>query len=126
MKKEKHAVIISGVSAGNINKQLAEECNQAIDGLHADVLAVKNTFFGETVTCTGLLTGVDILSAVLDYKKEHTIDELVLPCNTLKEFEDVFLCGMTLQELKSKSGIKRISVNRKGGYGFVEILSQDK
>ena len=126
LKKEKHVVIISGVSAESINKQLAEECNKLIDGLHVDVLAVKNHFFGETVTCTGLLTGVDILSAVQAYQQTKKIDELVLPCNTLKEFEDVFLCGMTLNQLKSKSGIKRISVNRKGGYGFVEILSQDK
>lgn len=124
LKKEKHSLIISGVSAEKINRELAEKCNQAIQGLHADVLAVKNHFFGETVTCTGLLTGTDILSAVLAYKQEgKTIDELVLPCNTLREFEDVFLCGMTLQELKKQSGVKNIRVNRTGGYGFVEILA---
>ena len=124
MKKEKHVVIISGVSAEKINRELVEKCNQAMQGLHADVLAVKNHFFGETVTCTGLLTGVDILAAVLAYKQAgKVIDELVLPCNTLREFEDVFLCGMTLQELKKQSGVKNIRVNRDGGYGFVEILA---
>ena len=41
----------------------------------------------------------------------------------MKEFEDVFLCGMTLDELKKKSGMENIRVNRDGGYGFVDILS---
>ena len=124
LKREKHSVIISGVSAAAINEELAKKCNQAVKGLHAHVLAVGNTFFGETVTCTGLLTGEDILSAVQAYKNAGgKIDELVLPCNTLREFEDVFLCGMTLDELKEKSGVKNIRVNHDGGYGFVDILT---
>ncbi|MBO4940143.1 MAG: DUF512 domain-containing protein, partial [Clostridia bacterium] len=127
LKRPKHVLVISGVSAESINRKLAEKCNRAIEGLRADVLAVKNRFFGETVTCTGLLTGEDILAAVLAYKEGGgVIDELVLPCNTLKEFEEVFLCGMTLEQLKVKSGVKNISVNREGGYGFVEILAKNK
>ena len=70
---------------------------------------------------------MDILAAVQEYQQSGgKIDELVLPCNTLREFEDVFLCGMTLEELKNKSGIKHIRVNRDGGYGFVEILSKER
>ena len=127
LKRPKHVLVVSGVSAESINRKLAEKCNRAIEGLRADVLAVKNRFFGETVTCTGLLTGEDILAAVLAYKEGGgVIDELVLPCNTLKEFEEVFLGGMTLEQLKVKSGVKNISVNREGGYGFVEILAKNK
>ena len=65
-----------------------------------DVLAIENDFFGKTVTCTGLLTGVDILKALQAYKNSRDFDEVILPGNTLKEFEDVFLCGMTVEELK--------------------------
>lgn len=125
LKKKKRSLIISGVSAKNINKQLAERCEKVIEGLEADVLAVENEFFGKTVTCTGLLTGQDILAAVLAYKNAGgKFDEIVLPGNTMKEFEDVFLCGMTLKELKEKSGCAAIRVNRDGGYGFVEILAK--
>jgi hypothetical protein len=46
----------------------------------------------------------------------------------MKEFEDVFLCGMTLKELEN--GLKEygvaVRVNRGGGAGLVEILSQKK
>ncbi len=124
LKKKKRSLIISGVSAESINKQLAEQCEKAIEGLTVDVLVVENEFFGKTVTCTGLLTGQDILLALLNYKKSGGVfDEIILPGNTMKEFEDVFLCGMTLKELKEKSGCSAIRVNRDGGYGFVEILA---
>jgi NifB/MoaA-like Fe-S oxidoreductase len=111
------------VSAEKINRALAEKCEQAIEGLQADVLPVVNEFFGHTVTCTGLLTGQDILQALKKYREENFFDEVILAGNVLKEFEDVFLCGMTLDGLKKELGFKNIRVNRDGGYGLVEILS---
>ncbi|MBO5736402.1 MAG: DUF512 domain-containing protein [Clostridia bacterium] len=124
LKKPKRSVIISGVSAKEVVQTVADRCNRAVDGLHAEVLAVENDFFGHTVTCTGLLTGVDILRA-LEKLRESTggFDEVLLAGNTMKEFEDVFLCGMTLDELKKKLGFKNIKINREGGYGLVEILT---
>ena len=88
---------------------------------------MENDFFGHTVTCTGLLTGVDILHA-LEKLREETggFDEVLLAGNTMKEFEDVFLCGMSLDELKKKLGFKNIKINRDGGYGLVKILTEKK
>lgn len=123
---EKRVLLISGVSAKSVNETLAEACCQAIEGLRIEVLPVTNRFFGETVTCTGLLTGEDILSALEEYKRQGgQADVAVLPCNTLREFEDVFLCGMTLAQLQKKSGIK-IRVNRDGGVGLISIISERK
>ena len=124
---KKRSLIISGVSAKAINERLAKRCEEVIDGLETVVLPVKNEFFGETVTCTGLLTGVDILRAIDGYRKDGgTFDEVILPGNTMKEFEDVFLCGTSLKALKKKLRFENIRVNRDGGYGFVDILSTDE
>ena len=124
LKKRKKSLVISGVSAEKVNRELAVSCMEKIGGLEVDVLAIVNEFFGSTVTCTGLLTGKDILAAVKEYReKGGTFDEIVLPANTLKEFEDVFLCGMTLDGLKENLGIENIRINRKGGFGLVEIFS---
>ena len=86
-------------------------------------MPVVNEFFGSTVTCTGLLTGKDVVAAVKKYQGKF--DEIVLPGNTMKEFEDVFLCGMTLDEMKKELNFTNIRINRGGGYGFVEILSTE-
>lgn len=123
---KKRVVLVSGVSAKKVNEELAKECERAIDGLKITVLPVKNEFFGETVTCTGLLTGRDICRALEEYRRTGgAFDEVILPGNVLKEFEDVFLCGTTLGELKKKLKFENIRINREGGYGFVEILSAD-
>ena len=123
LSKPKRTVIICGVSAEKINRELVKKCNQSIEGLQADVLPVVNNFFGETVTCTGLLTGQDIAKALQEYRKEKEFDEVILAGNVLKEFEDVFLCGMTLDGLKKELGFDNIRINRDGGYGFIEIIS---
>ena len=127
LKTPKRSVIISGVSAAKTLQNLADKCNKAIDGLRAEVLAIENDFFGHTVTCTGLLTGTDILRALQTFRAETgAFDEVLLAGNTMKEFEEVFLCGMTLDELKEKLGFENIKVNYDGGYGLIEILAEHK
>ena len=126
LKKPKRALLICGVSSAKLNADLVQKANESIAGLELIALPVKNAFFGETVTCTGLLTGVDMLSAIQSFQAENPttgVDEIILDGNTMKEFEEVFLCGMTLSELKEKLDFENIRVNRKGGYGLVEILS---
>ena len=127
LKKPKRSVIISGVSAAKTLQAIADKCNKAVEGLHAEVLAIENDFFGRTVTCTGLLTGTDILRGLQKLRAETgEFDEVLLASNTMKEFEEVFLCGMTLDGLKEKLGFNNIKVNYEGGYGLIEILAEHK
>lgn len=69
----------------------------APEGVEVRVQAIKNRFFGETVTVTGLLTGGDIL-AQLD---TEGADEVLL-CNvTLREAGDLFLDDMSLDDFRA-------------------------
>ncbi len=126
LREEKRSLIVCGVSAAEVNKTLAAACEKTIEGLRVDVLPVVNEFFGETVTCTGLLTGKDIVKGVQEYAKDHAFDEILLAGNVCKEFEDVFLCGMTLEEMKKQLGCNEIKINREGGYGLVALLSKNR
>ncbi len=124
LKTPKKSLMISGVSGAKANETLVKDCNQKISGLELEILPVRNEFFGETVTCTGLLTGRDIVNAVKAYQDSgNTFDELILAGNTMKEFEDVFLCGMTLNEMKGKLKFRNIRINRDGGFGLLDILT---
>ncbi len=128
LKKPKRSLLISGVSAEKINKTLCALAEEKIEGLQTEVLPVVNSFFGETVTCTGLLTGTDILHAIREYCKDptHVFDEIILAGNTMKEFEDVFLCGMTKKEFEKQLNFCCVRVNRGGGAGLVELLATNK
>ncbi len=121
LKRKKISLVVCGVSAKGIMEEITKSANEKIENLDARVLSVVNDFFGPTVTCTGLLTGRDILNALLNYKERF--DEVVLPANTMREFEEVFLDDMTLSELKRKLNFKNIRINRNGGEGYFAILS---
>ncbi len=123
LKKKKTALLVSGTSAAGVNREVGDCAESNVQGLKVEVLSVKNEFFGETVTCTGLLTGQDIVNAVL--ASGICFDELILPSNTLKEFEDIFLDGMTLKQFKKKIK-KKVYVNRTGGVGLWQIFSGEK
>ena len=124
LKTPKKSLLICGVSAAKTNRELVERCNEKIQGLQATLLPVVNDFFGETVTCTGLLTGVDVIKAVQEYtRRQGEFDEIVLAGSMFKEFEDVCLCGTTLADMKKQLGFDNIRVNRDGGAGFVRILA---
>ena len=70
--------------------------------LECDVYRVKNNFFGGQVTVSGLLTGKDLAEQLKDCILG---DELILPRTMLRSEGDLFLCGMTPQELSEKLGV---------------------
>jgi putative radical SAM enzyme (TIGR03279 family) len=67
-------------------------------GLNVSVKGVLNTFFGESVTVAGLVTGGDILAQA----KDDDTDVYVIPDNMLREFTTTFLDDTTVDELVQK------------------------
>ncbi len=66
------------------------------DGVQVAVQPIRNTFFGETVTVTGLLTGGDLKAQLQD----ADTDEILLCGNTLRNEGDLFLDDMPLSALR--------------------------
>lgn len=83
-------------------KSVAPVMRQWVDrfappGVQATVQPIRNTFFGETVTVTGLLTGGDLLAQL----KDADTDEILLCGNTLRAEGDLFLDDMPLSALRA-------------------------
>lgn len=110
--------IVTGVSATPLMHQTLQRIKQKFPKLNANVVTVKNKFFGETVTVAGLVVGGDILAQLQCEKVVG--DTLLLPRVMLRETEDVFLDGMTLQQLKEKTGKKIVVVA--DGYELCQAL----
>ena len=66
----------------------------------------------------GLITGKDLAEQLAG---QELGDELLLPDVMFRDGEDVFLCGMTLDELSEKLGVK-ITVVRVDGAEFIEQM----
>ena len=80
----KTSVLVTGVSAAKINAPLYQAIENSVDGLTIYSLPVVNEFFGSTVTCTGLLTGKDMVKSLEEFLKERSADEVIIASNTMK------------------------------------------
>ena len=123
LKRPKRTVCVCGTSAGGVMEQVCADANKVIEGLSARPLSIENDFFGHTVTCSGLLTGQDILKAIL--RERGSFDEVILPGNTLREFTEDFLDDMTVDELREKSGVSNIKICRNGGAEVAEFFAEE-
>ncbi len=65
-------------------------------GVRAIVQPIRNTFFGETITVTGLLTGGDLIAQLKGADEE----EILLCGNTLRAEGDLFLDGVSLDQVR--------------------------
>ena len=110
LKKIRRVAVITGVSACGTIEKLCGLANEAVENLQSFALPVENKFFGNMVTCTGLLTGGDIADEL--EKNKDKFDFVIIPANTLKEFEDIFLDDMTVKELSRRLKGKKIIINR--------------
>ncbi len=96
--KERHCSIATGMIAADLIKTLANAAMAKFPNLHCQVYPIKNNFFGETITVTGLLTGSD-LSAQL--REQSLGDHLILSCSMFRSprmgsaKDEVFLDDMT-------------------------------
>lgn len=113
-------LLVTGVAAAPFITKYAKKTEEYVEGLKTYVIAPVNKFFGHTITCAGLLTGGDVAEAILNFKEEY--DEVILPKNMMKETENVFLDGMTLESLRQKIG-KPVKIIEVQGNHFFNALA---
>ena len=110
--------VVTGVASYPTIKSASDKLMGFINNLEIRVFEIKNRFYGESITVSGLLTGKDIYEQLCD---KELGDELFVPENALRDGEDVFLCGMTLTELSEKLSCK-VSIGENDGYEFVRAM----
>jgi putative radical SAM enzyme (TIGR03279 family) len=83
---------------------------------------IRNDFFGELITVSGLITGQDLMAQV---KEDLHEDCVCIPSNMLRMGEDVFLDDYTLDEVESSIGVP-IRVTPSGGEGLLRAFTEAK
>ena len=103
--------------------QFAEQLMKLYPGLVVHVYAIRNDFFGETITVSGLITGQDLVIQLLEYK-ERGVDlgeTLLIPSNMLRTGEEVFLDDMTVQQVEEALEMHLTAIEP-GGQDFVDAV----
>ena len=115
LKKPKRFLMAGGTSA---HAFFAESYRQLLPyGIAIDTRAIKNRFFGESVTVGGLVTGGDLVEQL---KGEDFGRALLIPRAMLKADEELFLDGMSKSEAETALGTRIIPVAT--GEDLVEIV----
>ena len=106
---------------------LCNLCKKAEEKYGVEIVVQKiiNNFFGETITVSGLITGIDL------YEQLKNIDLgecLLLPSSMISDYtnhtenKNKFLDDMTVEELESKLNVRIVLTNGGGGQLLRDIL----
>lgn len=115
----RRVAFVTGVSAYPSMCGYARLLEKKLHGLQIDVIRIVNHYFGESVTVAGLVTAQDI---VAQYRGEH--DCVMIPRCMLKEFDTVFLDGMSVEELAEKLDQKIVIVENDGAALIDAVLGE--
>lgn len=77
-------------------REMAYQMEKKFPGLKIHVYEIRNDFFGERITVSGLITGQDLVNQL---KGRNLGGRLLIPCNMLKADEDIFLDDYTVKEV---------------------------
>lgn len=102
--------------------KILEEIRKKFPNITTHLYAIRNDFFGERITVSGLITGQDLTGQL---KGQPLGERLLLPCNMLKIGEPVFLDDFTLEEVENSLQVKT-DIVKSSGYDFVNAFIRRK
>ncbi len=111
--------IATGEASCSFITSLAAMAMKKHKKLTVDVVAVKNNFFGGSVTVSGLVTGGDIIAQL---SGRDLGDALLIPENMLRSEGDLFLDGVSLEQLSRELNTK-VTVCGRGGFSLCESMT---
>jgi len=104
LRKPKRYFLATAVSALPFLKRIAADVEKYRPGISITVGAVKNRFFGESVSVAGLLTAKDVLQAIREAKWSQKITCALLP-RAMFNYAGVTLDGYSAARLAREAGM---------------------
>ena len=96
-----HITIVTGTLIADIFRNKIVPVLNKIKNLHVDHVSIENTFYGDSVTVSGLLTGEDIIKQL---KNKNLVDEIWISHRILNDEGTYTLDNMTLNDISNELG----------------------
>ncbi|MBE5888446.1 MAG: DUF512 domain-containing protein [Lachnospiraceae bacterium] len=103
--------IATGRLAAPFIKKLADDFMAEFPGYEVEVVDIRNDFFGERITVSGLITAQDMVAQLKDKELGNAV---AIPCNMLRMGESVFLDDMTVEEVENALQVSLLIVKSSG------------
>ncbi|MBR3779181.1 MAG: DUF512 domain-containing protein [Clostridia bacterium] len=118
---DKRTIVATGVDAAPYLKALVALAKQKWPHLQVRVVPIRNDFFGETITVSGLVTGGDLIKQLSGLQMER----LILPANMLRQEGDLFLDDVSVEDVRKALGAEVIFVQETDAHALLEALITD-
>ncbi len=110
--------IATGLSAAPFLAKLVDMAREKCGKVEGKVCAIRNDFFGHTITVAGLVTGQDLIAQL---RGNTHGDRLLIPANMLRSGERVFLDDVTVDDVERELGVRVIPVAQ-DGYELLDAI----
>ncbi|MBQ8960263.1 MAG: DUF512 domain-containing protein [Ruminococcus sp.] len=115
---ERTVSMATGYAPYPIICQLAEKAQERFPGLKCNVYRIRNDFFGETITVTGLITAQDLIAQL---KGKELGEQLLLSSSTVRRDSNVFLDDLTIPDVERELGVE-VRVTDSDGFELLDAM----
>ena len=109
--REFTASVATGKLAAPFIQQYMKLIQEKFPNIKVNVYTIRNDFFGERITVSGLITGTDLREQLKD---KELGEKILIPCNMLRSGEDVFLDDLTVDDIREALGTELVVVDEPG------------
>lgn len=116
--KERKLSIATGRLAFPFLQQMAEKLQKKFPNTEILIYPVRNEFFGEQITVSGLLTGQDLMNQLKD---RDLGERLLIPSNMLRAGEEVFLDDFMVSDVENALQV-RLDIVKSSGQDLLDAI----
>lgn len=102
--------------------RMARKMEEKFPGLDIRVRMIRNDFFGERITVSGLITAGDLIAQL---NGTGVGGRLLIPCNMLKADEDVFLDDYTVDQVSEALQVP-VNIVKSSGQDLIDAILGEK
>ncbi len=117
--KKRRVSVVTGKAAAPMLRTLTQMLCARVPELSCEVMTIENNFFGPEITVAGLLTGRDVCEQLAG---KALGDEVLYPATMLRAEGDLFLCGMTPEEMEKTLKVPTRAVRNEGAALLCALL----
>lgn len=122
MRPSRNLSIATGMLAYETICMLCREIMEAFPMIRITVYPIRNDFFGEMITVSGLITGQDLIAQL---KGKPLGECLLLPENMFRSGEEVFLDDVTVEDVQNALQVP-VDIVKSSGMNFVSRILDDQ
>lgn len=116
--KVREVSVATGFLAYPYIRKMADQIMEKYPKSKIHVYGIRNDFFGELITVSGLITGQDLINQL---KEKPLGEKLLLPCNMLRIEEQDFLDDVTIQDVKDALQVP-VDIVKSSGQDFIDAV----